>query len=98
MTMFLELNGEVLPIGQWARITGFPYQVIYDRKLKGWSDRDALTKEPKKMKNKADNGTARDREAFQGLKIGQLKQLLKWERLYGGEYVSKIEQILKRKS
>lgn len=39
----LTLNGETLPLGEWAQRQGVPYSKLYKRVRRGWSDEDVLT-------------------------------------------------------
>ncbi len=47
--LLLTLNGETKPAAEWAELIGFPKDVIYRRKRRGWSDERALTQAPREM-------------------------------------------------
>lgn len=42
-TVYLVLNGESLPLTQWAKRFNIPAKTLYRRKILGWTDEDAIT-------------------------------------------------------
>lgn len=56
-TAFLTVNGETLPLSEWARRLGTTPSVLRDRKAAGWSDEDTASK-PIRKYNKNTVATA----------------------------------------
>jgi hypothetical protein len=48
-TRTLTHNGESLSLAEWSRRTNIPREAIEGRLYRGWSVKDALTKEPTKL-------------------------------------------------
>lgn len=49
-TVFLEHNGERLPIGEWSKRSGVPADTMWHRVKAGWSAEDAIAKPVKGRK------------------------------------------------
>jgi hypothetical protein len=42
-TIYVEIDGITLSVGQWARQTGIPYSILWNRFKTGWNKQEAIT-------------------------------------------------------
>ena len=59
-TISLEMNGEFLPLTEWARRTGQPPDTLRRRHSKGWSDSEVINGKMKMQKERTYVGNYRD--------------------------------------
>ncbi len=50
----IEFNGRSMPTARWAREAGLNHRTLYNRLIRGWSVKEALTTKPMTPKEKSD--------------------------------------------